>query len=353
MSVPVLQPSKNVVRHLTASAVTACLAMLAACDPTGPDNPIPEQIYQANLNYANNTCQVPDDSLRSLSFSFLILPLQDGAQVLGVLAQPVPGARSGDVMTLNVPIPTDTFIVVFAATWTFSQNRESFQGPTTFEVKTAHDISLCIVTFNSSGSHFEEPSPPPSQLPPIPEGAAAAGDRVSTAVSTIAHQWSEGGQPTGDVAWTAAVGCSSLLGRTVSVSGLFVNNARETVPIGNMTSLEVRSAIYLWHYNTTSGWQLLTEFYPATAHPEANLRDLFNGGLNSRPSAWVPVQSVTFSPNVGGWFYVTAAFYWVDLANYAGRYNGIRGWRYIGFDGPSGYLSLTGDNTGVGGCLIP
>jgi hypothetical protein len=126
-------------------------------DPT-PTAPISDQAYAVSVTNPQYQCQVTADPG---SFDFSVFVHQASPTSYGVYYitdGALNGALAGDLFSLSpVTIQLDNGTVTLSGKWTFSEDRRSFSGSTTFDVH-RNDGAACQFVFATSGAHAGLPS---------------------------------------------------------------------------------------------------------------------------------------------------------------------------------------------------
>jgi hypothetical protein len=216
-----LHPRARVRKTVTPLLAILTLLTLGACgdSATGPDGgggggthptptvPISDQAYAISLANPQYQCQV---TAGPGSFDFTVFVHQISPTSYGVYYitdGAVNGALAGDVLTLSpVAIQLDDGTVTFSGKWTFSEDRRSFSGSTTFDVH-RNDGAACQFVFATSATHVGPPSSV-SNDPPSAADVAGFSPSIGAAQVFPAHS------STAECRFIAGVGYEVFAGPT-------------------------------------------------------------------------------------------------------------------------------------------
>lgn len=161
--------------------------------PQTASEPIPRQLYRADLTKASNTCGAVNKDI-----VFLVMPQPDGSAyaVGGLGPNFVPAILRDDHFTFSADLPTlSGGTITFAADWVFAPGRHTFSGTSTAEFKGA---TPCTFTFSAAGQHIDSSGNPVNQT-------GAAHLDASTAIAHAAATVSANSLPRAPTRHTSAV----------------------------------------------------------------------------------------------------------------------------------------------------
>ncbi len=143
------------VPSLAGPALTLGLALLAACGdgPTPPSAPIPENLFLVTISNARWQCASGSSATDPGVFALVMVPQLIGGSSYDIYhldATPVSANFSDDHLTLSRTFSDSIAVVDFSVDWTFSNDRLSFTGATTFDVHRS-DGAACTFTFATEG----------------------------------------------------------------------------------------------------------------------------------------------------------------------------------------------------------
>jgi hypothetical protein len=343
---------------LLGGTLLAGLTLLAACGgsteppPPPPNIPIPDQLYEVSHTTETNNCGI---TAKAEDFTLLIDTRTKGTQLLGFLQQPVSATFAGDSLTFAFPITVGSYAVTWGATWTFAEDRETFQGQTTIDFASGGS-SVCIFTFRTVGSVHVPPAlstmPPLSGTPPTSSSASTSlkATHLGAALTMMADR-AHIISPVGDIGQVFVnqpVLCISGSLRGVSVDGLEVDGPGQGVTGPPINFAYPEYFIMRYDEETTRTWKL-ENTVAAPANGIVTYGTAFfvteigpDGKFVPQPRIRGPVPAKYVPLGRPGWYSVFVQFVWDHISQadpYGGSDGGVIGSVFLHFDDPSGYAS--------------
>jgi hypothetical protein len=294
---------------------------------------IPEQLYVTTLGSNTNDCGA--GTVRN--FILVILPLQDGSSVAGLVSAPTAASRTGDLLNLSTTFQLQTGgAVTVEANWTFAADRETFTGTTSLH-RAAPGLAPCTFSFVTVGSHLPAYDAPPP-VPTEPAGAAhhasvTGASKLNGIEEAVQFRDPNWGVP-GDIrvdspAFVQCWSQTSTQQRTIQSPGTSVtdyqpqlNGGGDAPDAGSVQAGHLDYVItttYLLRYDENlAQWGVVDSY----AFNPPNQRDVAPpdrdwGTMQLLPYVFYPIDGVIFRPRAPGYYHVMSKYDWYSQQNVA------------------------------------